>query len=65
MTVSDILLKLKQFRNKIDRNHWVNLTSSWQESKIDSVSDTDQHPGIESQKLFSESVYNFIKENHA
>jgi hypothetical protein len=63
--LSGLLSKVLVARNKIDRSRWVNLTSSWQESKIDAVSLTDQHPGIQSQKLFSESVYNFIKENHA
>jgi hypothetical protein len=52
-------------RDRIDRSRWVNLTSSWQMSKIDHVSSTDQHPGIQSQKLFADLVGNFIKDNHA
>jgi len=63
--LSENLSKVLVARNKIDQSRWINLTSSWQQSKIDSVSEFDQHPGPESQKLFSEIVGKFIKEKYA
>lgn len=52
-------------RNRIDRSRWVNLTSSWQMCKIDQVSSSDQHPGVQSQAMFADLVDEFIKDKHA
>jgi len=64
-TLSSLLSKVLTARNRVNKSKWINLTSSWQQSKIDTISDADQHPGAQSQKLFSDLVYDFIKENHA
>jgi hypothetical protein len=56
------LTRVLDARNSIDQTRWINLTSSWHSSKIDSVSTVDLHPGIHSQQMFAEQVFNFIKE---
>lgn len=64
-TLSITLDNVIGMRNKINKSKWMNLTSSWQDSKLDTVSNHDHHPGYNSQKLFSEQVYNFIKDHYA
>jgi hypothetical protein len=54
-----------QARDRIDQSRWINLTNSWQSSKLDVVSTTDSHPGLLSQNYFAEKIYNFIKEKNA
>lgn len=53
---------LKQSKIQFDPDQWVNLDVDWQSSKLDSVSDSDPHPGLASQQYFAEQVINFLKE---
>ena len=59
------LNRVIQARNRIDQSRWINLTNSWESSKLDVVSTTDAHPGLLSQSYFAEKIYNFIKEKNA
>jgi len=60
-----LLKKIIHARNRIDQSRWINLTNSWESSKIDTVSTTDPHPGAASQLVYADQIYNFIKEKNA
>jgi transcription termination factor NusB len=55
-----LLQKVIQARNRIDASRWVNLTQSWDSSKIDTISSEDLHPGPHTQGLFAEQVLEFL-----
>lgn len=57
--------KVNSAKYLIDKSRWVNLTVSWYQSKIDTVSKQDDHPGPKSQKLFADQIFKFLKEKHA
>jgi hypothetical protein len=58
--LKELLTKVIEVRNTIDTTRWVNLYNNWNNSKIDVVSNTDQHPGPRSQELFADQVQNTI-----
>jgi hypothetical protein len=55
-----LLQKVIQARNRIDASRWINLTQSWDSSKIDTISSKDPHPGPHTQRLFAEQVLEFL-----
>lgn len=63
--LQELLTKVMQARNRIDQTRWINLTNSWDSSKLDTVSASDLHPGPLSQTHYADQVYDFIKEKHA
>lgn len=56
-----MLQKVIEHRDKIIKQRWVNLSDSWDRSKIDVVSNIDSHPGQQSQYNFTTQVIDFIK----
>jgi hypothetical protein len=46
----------------IKKEHWINLYHSFFNSKIDTVEKNDVHPGPKSQDLFTDLLYNSLKE---
>lgn len=63
--LQELLTKVMQARNRIDQTRWINLTNSWDSSKLDTVSASDPHPGPMSQAHYADQIYDFIKEKHA
>lgn len=63
--LQELLDKIIQARNRIDQTRWINLTNSWDSSKLDTVSASDPHPGPLSQIHYADQIYDFIKEKHA
>lgn len=63
---SDINLVLDTINHatsNIDLNLWINPFNSLYTSAIDEVSATDHHPGIKSQILFTDLIYNKLTNN--
>jgi hypothetical protein len=46
----------------IQEQHWLNLYQSQMKTKIDTVSETDLHPGYLSQNMYAEDFYKTLKE---
>ena len=63
--LGEFLHMVMQARNRIDQSRWVNLTNSWDSSKLDTVSASDPHPGPMSQAHYADQIYDFIKEKNA
>lgn len=53
---------LKHSKKQFNTTQWINLTVNWQIQKLDSISNNDIHPGINSQIFFANQVNNFLKE---
>lgn len=62
--LTKFLRDVNQRRDILNKKNWVNLTKSWQHSKIDTLSDQDQHPGPLSQQQFAKQILNFLKDLH-
>jgi hypothetical protein len=50
------------FYGNIREDHWLNLYQSMDKIKIDTVSLTDMHPGINSQQVFADYFYQQIQQ---
>lgn len=50
--------------NGIQQNKWLNLYNNFDTMKIDTVSDTDKHPGYASQALYSDYLIERYKESN-
>jgi len=64
LTDHDIILgrsDLDKDKTRIDLNLWVNPFDSFDSLTIDRASRTDNHPGIESQKLFCDLIFNYLQ----
>jgi len=53
---------LNHDKRKINLDLWVNPIDSFSKLKVDSASITDNHPGIKSQEIFSELVFNHLQQ---
>ncbi len=51
---------IKTQTQTLDLEKWINLFDNLQSIQIDQISDTDQHPGIQSQKLFANRIAGFL-----
>lgn len=56
----DIITQTKQM---IDLDLWINPFDSFYKLQVDNASSTDPHPGIKSQKIFSELIVNHLHQN--
>lgn len=52
--------KIKTQTQNLNLEKWINLFDSLQSIQIDKISDTDQHPGIQSQKLFANQITEYF-----
>lgn len=62
--LTEWLLEVKQQRSILIKKNWINLTTPWKSSKIDTLSAQDQHPGPLSQQQFANQILNFLKDLH-
>ena len=58
--LAQLLEKVLVARNRIDTSRWINLAPSWNAVKVDTVSDTDSHPGALSQIKYADQVLEYI-----
>lgn len=45
----------------IKAGHWLNLYNSFKQMKVDTASAIDSHPGLKSQKIYSNYLFNSLK----
>jgi hypothetical protein len=50
-------------KKQIDLDLWINPFNNFWRLKTDDASSTDPHPGINSQKIFSELIFNHLQQN--
>jgi hypothetical protein len=55
---------IDQTKQTIDLDLWINPFDPFYKLKVDEASSTDSHPGIESQKIFSELIVNYLHQNN-
>jgi hypothetical protein len=55
---------LNRDKQKINLNLWINPFDSFSNLQIDNASTTDIHPGIKSQQIFSELIFNYLQQNN-
>jgi len=47
----------------IDLNLWINPFNSFDQIKVDNISDEDSHPGLKSHDLYATLITNYLKDN--
>lgn len=52
---------LNQDKQKINLDLWINPFDSFRKLQVDNASLTDTHPGIKSQQIFSELIFNHLQ----
>jgi hypothetical protein len=55
---------LKHNKEKINLDLWINPFNSFSKIKVDAASSTDPHPGVKSQQIFSELIFNYLQQNN-
>ncbi len=55
---------IDQAKQTINLDLWINPFEPFYKLQIDNASSTDSHPGIESQKIFSELIVNYLHQNN-
>lgn len=53
---------INKTKTQIDLTHWINPFQSFANLAVDVASPTDSHPGIKSQQIYSDLIFNFL--NH-
>jgi hypothetical protein len=57
------LLEQNNLKMNIDLDLWINPNTSLKQLQVDNVSSTNSHPGLESQAVFTELIYNYISKD--
>ena len=55
---------LNRDKQKINLDLWINPFNNLGSLKVDDASSTDFHPGIKSQQMFSELIFNYLQQNN-
>jgi hypothetical protein len=55
---------LNRDKQKINLDLWINPFNNLDSLKVDEASSTDCHPGIKSQQMFSELIFNYLQQNN-
>jgi hypothetical protein len=53
---------LNRDKQKINLDLWINPIDSFSKLQVDTASPTDKHPGIKSQEIFSELIFNHLQQ---